>query len=96
MLLDYEVVEGILDVPNSIVGLNRTTQLLKYFAIMESQSTGSQTNSSKFILKVMVQKSTGKLLYAQAKKDFLEFLFSLFYISLGEVENLMAGKTSLF
>ncbi|XP_057792657.1 uncharacterized protein LOC131009373 [Salvia miltiorrhiza] len=53
------------------------------------------TDSKKIVLKVMVQKSCGKLLYAQAEEDFVEFLFSLFNIPLGGAEHLLAGKTCI-
>ncbi|KAL1560815.1 hypothetical protein AAHA92_10987 [Salvia divinorum] len=49
--------------------------------------------SKKMILKVVTQKSKGKLLYVQAKDDFVEFLFSFLSIPLGGVEHLLAGKT---
>ncbi|KAG6419575.1 hypothetical protein SASPL_121797 [Salvia splendens] len=50
-------------------------------------------DSKKMILKVVIQKSTGTLLYAQANDDFVEFLFSFLNIPLGGVEHLLAGKT---
>ncbi|KAH6827120.1 hypothetical protein C2S53_004726 [Perilla frutescens var. hirtella] len=52
-------------------------------------------NSKKIILKVMIQKSTGKLLYAQAEADFVQFLLSFLSIPLGGVECLLAGKTCI-
>ncbi|XP_057777897.1 uncharacterized protein LOC130996616 [Salvia miltiorrhiza] len=50
-------------------------------------------NSGNLSLKVMIQQSTGKLLYAQANEHFVEFLFSFLYIPLGGVEHLLAGNT---
>ncbi|XP_041989867.1 uncharacterized protein LOC121741227 [Salvia splendens] len=51
--------------------------------------------SKKIVLKVVVQKSKHKLLYAVAEDDFVEFLFSLFVIPLGGVEHLLAGETCI-
>ncbi|KAG6387488.1 hypothetical protein SASPL_152680 [Salvia splendens] len=50
-------------------------------------------NSKNISLKVMTQKSTGKFLYALAKEDFVEFLFSLLIIPLGGVEHLFVSST---
>ncbi|KAL8474311.1 hypothetical protein ACS0TY_030952 [Phlomoides rotata] len=44
-------------------------------------------------LKVMFQKSTNKLLFAQAGKYFVYYLFCLFLIPLGTVEWLLLGNT---
>ncbi|KAK6157294.1 hypothetical protein DH2020_011542 [Rehmannia glutinosa] len=52
-------------------------------------------DSKKMILKVMVRKSTNKLLFAQAEEDFVDFLFSLLTIPLGGVECLLGSNTSL-
>lgn len=52
-------------------------------------------NSKKMSLKAMVQKSSGKLLYAQAEEDFVEFLFSFFNIPVGAAEHLAGGKTGI-
>ncbi|KAG6416977.1 hypothetical protein SASPL_124418 [Salvia splendens] len=52
-------------------------------------------NSEKMSLKVVIQKSTGKLLYAQGKEDFLDFLFSFLHIPFGGIEHLLAGKTCI-
>ncbi|KAL8474302.1 hypothetical protein ACS0TY_030944 [Phlomoides rotata] len=51
--------------------------------------------SMKMILKVMFQKSTKKLLFAQADEDFVDFLFSLLIIPLGRVEWLLGSNTCL-
>ncbi|KAI3457332.1 hypothetical protein Pfo_013995 [Paulownia fortunei] len=59
---------------------------------IEKEST---SNSKQMILKVMVQKSTKKLLFAQAEEDFIDFLFSLLTIPLGGVECLLSSNTSL-
>ncbi|KAH6780497.1 hypothetical protein C2S52_011734 [Perilla frutescens var. hirtella] len=48
-----------------------------------SLSDDNPNNSKKMKLKVMVQKSTNKLLYAEAEEDLVEFLFSLLAIPLG-------------
>ncbi|KAL8474321.1 hypothetical protein ACS0TY_030962 [Phlomoides rotata] len=44
-------------------------------------------------LKVTFQKSTNKLLFAQAGKDFVDYLFGLLLIPLGTVEWLLLGNT---
>ncbi|MFS7965924.1 hypothetical protein Hanom_Chr09g00767871 [Helianthus anomalus] len=52
--------------------------------------------SSKMVLEVCLQKSTGKLLFAEAKEDFVEFLFCFLSIPLGTViETLMNGASSI-
>ncbi|KAG6419574.1 hypothetical protein SASPL_121796 [Salvia splendens] len=48
---------------------------------------------SKMVLKLAVQKSKSKVLYAHAEEDFVEFPFSFFNIPLGGVGKLLAGKT---
>ncbi|KAL6535896.1 hypothetical protein OROHE_012740 [Orobanche hederae] len=47
------------------------------------------------ILKFTVQKSTSKLLFAQAEEDFVCFIFSLLAIPLGGVESLLGGSSSV-
>ncbi|KAG8387030.1 hypothetical protein BUALT_Bualt03G0210700 [Buddleja alternifolia] len=49
----------------------------------------------KMIVKVMIQKSTNKLLFAQAEEDFVDFLFSFLTIPLSRAESLLDGNTSL-
>ncbi|KAL8031329.1 hypothetical protein ABFX02_13G017100 [Erythranthe guttata] len=51
--------------------------------------------SKKMILKVMVQKSTNKLLFAQSNEDFVDFLCTLPAIPLGGIEYLL-GSNSCF
>ncbi|XP_047940788.1 uncharacterized protein LOC125188092 [Salvia hispanica] len=51
--------------------------------------------TKKLVLKIVVQKSKGKLLYALAEDDFVDFLFSLLIIPLGGVGSLLAGKTCI-
>ncbi|KAM0003125.1 hypothetical protein Hdeb2414_s0297g00860121 [Helianthus debilis subsp. tardiflorus] len=41
--------------------------------------------SSKMFLELSLQKSTGKLLFAEAKEDFVEFLFGFLWLPLGTV-----------
>ncbi|KAL1555511.1 hypothetical protein AAHA92_11236 [Salvia divinorum] len=52
-------------------------------------------NSKKMILKAMMQKSTNKLLFAQAQHDFVSFLFSLLSIPLGKVEWYLHSNTGV-
>ncbi|KAK6157295.1 hypothetical protein DH2020_011543 [Rehmannia glutinosa] len=55
----------------------------------------SISDAKKMTLKVMVQKSTNKLMFAQAEEDFVDFLFSLLTIPLGGVESLLGSNTSV-
>ena len=47
------------------------------------------------MLKVMLQKSTNKFLFAQADCDFVNFLFVMLIISLGRVEWFLGSSTGL-
>ncbi|XP_057793394.1 uncharacterized protein LOC131010016 [Salvia miltiorrhiza] len=51
--------------------------------------------SKNMVLKVVVRKSSGKFLYAQAEKDFVEFLFGLLFIPVGGVHHLLSGETCI-
>ncbi|KAG8387029.1 hypothetical protein BUALT_Bualt03G0210600 [Buddleja alternifolia] len=53
------------------------------------------SNSKKMIMKVMIQKSTNKLLFAQSEDDFIDFIFSFLTIPLGAVVHLLDGNTCL-
>ncbi|KAL1560820.1 hypothetical protein AAHA92_10991 [Salvia divinorum] len=78
-----------------ILNKSRQTNLVARFESETSfnQIENDQTSASKkMILKVVTQISTGKLLYVQAKDDFIDFLFSFLYIPLGGVEHLLAGR----
>ncbi|KAK6134780.1 hypothetical protein DH2020_031450 [Rehmannia glutinosa] len=55
----------------------------------------TDSTSGKMILKVIVQKSTNKILFAEAEEDFISFLFSLLTVPLGGVERLLEGSTCL-
>ncbi|KAG8387032.1 hypothetical protein BUALT_Bualt03G0210900 [Buddleja alternifolia] len=55
----------------------------------------ANSNSKKMIVKVMIQKSTNKLLFAQAEEDFVDFLFGFLTIPLGRVESLLDGNARL-
>ncbi|KAL6570667.1 hypothetical protein OROGR_000217 [Orobanche gracilis] len=52
-------------------------------------------DSDTMILRVMIQKSTNSLLFAQVEEDFIDVLFSLLIIPLGGVECLLDGNTCL-
>ncbi|EYU34026.1 hypothetical protein ABFS82_13G015400 [Erythranthe guttata] len=54
----------------------------------------ADSNSKKMILKLMVQESTNKLLFAQAEEDFVDFLFSLLTIPLGGVLDCVLGSVN--
>ncbi|XP_076937103.1 uncharacterized protein LOC143604547 [Bidens hawaiensis] len=54
------------------------------------------SSTSKMHLQVSLQKSTGKLLFAEAEEDFVEFLFCILSIPLGTVVGtLMNGASSI-
>lgn len=53
------------------------------------------SNSRKMNLKVILHKSTNKLLFAQADDDFVDFLCSLLAVPLGGVEHLCGGSACL-
>ncbi|EYU34009.1 hypothetical protein MIMGU_mgv1a020636mg [Erythranthe guttata] len=55
----------------------------------------TSNSNEMIILKIMVQKSTNKLLFARAGEDFIDFLCSLLAIPFGAVEYLLVGKTCL-
>ncbi|XP_057777892.1 uncharacterized protein LOC130996613 [Salvia miltiorrhiza] len=82
--------------PLSDIILNKTTQLVNSkFMVTQPHTTEEENpnNSWNLSLKVMIQQSTGKVAYAQANKQFVEFLFSFLYIPLVGVEHLLAGNT---
>ncbi|KAL1566960.1 hypothetical protein AAHA92_02494 [Salvia divinorum] len=80
--------------PLSEVILNQTGQM-NYMVSKPEIAMEQNPNSKNISLKVLIQKSTGKLLYALAKEDFVEFLFSLLNIPLGGVEHLFVSSTSV-
>ncbi|PWA84921.1 hypothetical protein CTI12_AA049010 [Artemisia annua] len=54
------------------------------------------SESSKMVLQVSLQKSTGKLLFAEAEEDFVDFVFGFLAISIGTaVGTLMNGNSPL-
>ena len=63
--------------------------------LVDHSAFQEKIGSKKIVMKVVVQKSKHKLLYAIAEDDFVEFLFSLFVIPLGGVEHLLAGETCI-
>ncbi|KAL7128792.1 hypothetical protein ABFS83_13G018100 [Erythranthe nasuta] len=52
-------------------------------------------NSKKMNLKVILQKSSNKLLFAQAEDDFVDFLLCFLTIPLGGIEHLLGSNTCL-
>ncbi|XP_057792668.1 uncharacterized protein LOC131009378 [Salvia miltiorrhiza] len=88
--------------PFSDLILNKTRQANSVTVEPEAETSSlnqieneHNPDSKKMILKVIIQKSTGKLLYAQAKEDFVDFLCSFLFIPLGGVEHLLGGKTPI-
>ncbi|KAI3457331.1 hypothetical protein Pfo_013994 [Paulownia fortunei] len=63
--------------------------------LLHQMEKEAPSNSKKMILRIMVTKSTNKLLFAQAEEDFIDFLFGLLTIPLGGVECLLGSNTSL-
>ncbi|KAL6529634.1 hypothetical protein OROGR_015257 [Orobanche gracilis] len=59
------------------------------------KEANSDSNPKGMILKFTVQKSTSKLLFAQAEEDFVCFIFSLLAIPLGGVASLLGGSSSV-
>ncbi|MFS7965920.1 hypothetical protein Hanom_Chr09g00767821 [Helianthus anomalus] len=60
--------------------------------VMKKQAS----TSLKMLLDVSLQKSTGRFLFAEAKEDFVDFLFSFLSIPLGTViGTLMEGASSI-
>ncbi|KAL3635457.1 hypothetical protein CASFOL_020004 [Castilleja foliolosa] len=55
----------------------------------------SSSNDKKTTVKAIMQESTNRLFFVEADGNFVEFLFSLFTIPLGEVERLLGGSTGL-
>ncbi|KAH6785632.1 hypothetical protein C2S51_038087 [Perilla frutescens var. frutescens] len=58
-------------------------------------SEKGDANSRKIVLKVSLQKSTNKFLFAQATNEFADLLFCFLSVPLGGIEQLLGGKTSL-
>ncbi|KAJ9550997.1 hypothetical protein OSB04_015042 [Centaurea solstitialis] len=57
---------------------------------------GVSSSDPKMFLHVSLQKSTGKLLFAEAEEDFIDFVFGFLAISLGTLTgDLMNGSSSL-
>ncbi|XP_012841430.1 PREDICTED: uncharacterized protein LOC105961722 [Erythranthe guttata] len=87
-------------------GVNDIVIMLEDLLIPETESAAIETepgnlfheadsNSKKMNLRLTVQKSTNKLLFAQSEEDFVDFLFSLLTVPLGGVAFLLGGNTSL-
>ncbi|EYU32400.1 hypothetical protein MIMGU_mgv1a022245mg [Erythranthe guttata] len=62
---------------------------------LERIATKATSRPKKMNLKVVLQKSTNKLLFAQAEDDFVDFLFIFLAIPLGGVEHLLGSNTCL-
>ncbi|XP_071726884.1 uncharacterized protein [Rutidosis leptorrhynchoides] len=71
--------------PENMVNTTKVTSDFKHVT-----SNEADTGSKKLTLKVTLQKSTSKLLYAEADSDFVEFVFGFLEIPLGTlIGNLM-------
>ncbi|XP_073137094.1 uncharacterized protein [Henckelia pumila] len=65
-------------------------------ALPETQASKHSSSGSKRItVKALVQKSTNRILFAQAWQDFIDFLFSLLAIPLGTVQFLLGSNNCL-
>ncbi|KAL7128775.1 hypothetical protein ABFS83_13G016900 [Erythranthe nasuta] len=63
--------------------------------VFHEKAKEATSDSKKLNLRLTVQKSTNKLLFAQSEVDFIDFLCSLLTIPLGGVECLLSSKTCL-
>ncbi|CAA0833101.1 Unknown protein [Striga hermonthica] len=78
-------------IPNRVGKAQRNTG-----GFMPKTKEATVSNSEKMmILKIMIQKSTQKLLFAQAEDDFADFLFSLLTIPLGGALSLLGTNTGV-
>ncbi|XP_041991596.1 uncharacterized protein LOC121742505 [Salvia splendens] len=68
---------------------------LEPMTLVNHSEIKDKLGSKKMVLKVFMQRSKSKVLYAVAEDEFVEFLFSLFVIPLGGVGHLLAGKTCI-
>ncbi|KAH6785629.1 hypothetical protein C2S51_038084 [Perilla frutescens var. frutescens] len=59
------------------------------------EKDAANSRPRKMVLKVCLQKSTNKFLFAEATNEFVEFLFSFVTVPLGGVEFLLGGNTGL-
>lgn len=59
------------------------------------QLEGGDTSSFNMILKVSLQKSTNRFLFADATEEFVQLLYSFLTLPLGGVQSLLGGKTGL-
>ncbi|XP_047940225.1 uncharacterized protein LOC125187643 [Salvia hispanica] len=76
--------------PLSVIILNRKPEYKKG---TEFTADASDSTSKTMNLKLIVQKSMNKLLYAEAEQDFIDFLFSFLIIPLGGVESLLSRNS---
>ncbi|KAL3845127.1 hypothetical protein ACJIZ3_002530 [Penstemon smallii] len=63
--------------------------------IAAATTTTTTTTSKNMTVKAIIQKSTGKILVAQAMEDFVDFVFSLLTIPLGGALSLLGGDFSV-
>lgn len=61
----------------------------------QHQLEGRNTSSFKMILKVSLQISTNRFLFAEASEEFVKLLFSFLTLPLGGVQSLLGGETGL-
>ncbi|KAL3830425.1 hypothetical protein ACJIZ3_019227 [Penstemon smallii] len=69
---------------------------IKLETLPENIKKETTCSAKKMMVKAIVQKSKSKLLFVEAEEDFVDFLFSLLTIPLGEVECLLGGKASIW
>lgn len=73
--------------------IHNTTTAEHFLNQVKQEENCSSAKTMK--ITAMVHKSNHKVLFAQAEKDFIEFLFSLLTIPLGQVESLLGMNSSL-
>ncbi|KAI3701647.1 hypothetical protein L6452_26879 [Arctium lappa] len=92
LLLNYPLTYLVFHSIHPIVGM-MNPKLGTSIQYLTSNEKG--TNLKKMTLRVTLQKSTSKFLFAEAKEDFMDFLFGFLEISLGTlIGKLMNGNTS--
>ncbi|XP_047949718.1 uncharacterized protein LOC125195630 [Salvia hispanica] len=94
--VDLYIASLISETPLSEVILKKTGQEVKLGKIMlrakNTESVPQESDKKQMILKMVINKSTKKLLFARGDKAIVDLLFSFLPISLGGVERLLAGK----
>ncbi|KAI7743917.1 hypothetical protein M8C21_032028 [Ambrosia artemisiifolia] len=85
-----------LDLPFTRLMFHNNSRIQSGLVVPRHCSVSETSTCSKMVLEVCLQKSTGKLLFAEAKEDFVDFVFGILSIPLGTViGTLMNGASSI-